>query len=475
MISTVNMNVLNGYRDKHSNIKRFYVKYYYAIKQIGFVMQQCDRVVILHDYDADGITSAYIWNQMAKKMGLDTLLLHPCRIKHGYGLTPLFCNDIEDKIKPNDYVLCLDMASNSIDELDRLSSKANMLTVVDHHQITTESIQRHVNKDYIVINPYPMGIDICTAGLSYLIYRALRKDNELDDKVEEMAAIGVVADVSTMRTRENRYIVQRGLRAMRKKGSFSSTLNNLMDEPKILNMEFLKFYVCPTINAMGRLDSVGDKVYVLTNRATDLTGKIGISEFLSSDIFSPEIIARAKFTNEKRRAIVASMLLPSKKGAMVSNKLSHLSYSYIIDPKFSNLGGMIGLLAQNMKNSGSLTSFAGVKINENTIKFSIRSADSIDIIKCLTEAELDGMKFGGHAGAAGMEIDTVLINPETVFSVINMCIASQKVDRHINNVTQIYTDNQDELKYILKFFREIKVYGRDYECPEIYYRRTRVI
>jgi len=134
------------------------------------------RAVIFFHRDADGICSAAIFDELLGSLGVDT------------ELRPVLPGDLPS-LEPSDELnVFLDVGSGQIDILRRNFSRSPAL-VVDHH--------RPVGQDWpslIHINPYLLGsdgsIDVCGAGLSYLVSRALGRAEEMSP----IAVIGAVAD-----------------------------------------------------------------------------------------------------------------------------------------------------------------------------------------------------------------------------------------------------------------------------------------
>ena len=90
------------------------------------------RIVILGDYDVDGITATALMLEFLQKCGyLNLDFFIPNRIKHGYGLTEA-STDILLEMKP-DLVITVDNGITAANEVQRLNDGGIKTLVTDHH------------------------------------------------------------------------------------------------------------------------------------------------------------------------------------------------------------------------------------------------------------------------------------------------------------------------------------------------------
>ena len=185
------------------------------------------RIVILGDYDVDGITATALMLEFLHKCGkLNLDFFIPNRIKHGYGLTES-STDILLEMRP-DLVITVDNGITAAREVQRLNDEGIKTIITDHHLADASLLPSG-----IVVNPnhpeckYPFK-KISGCGVALKLIMALRKslrdsgwwtaerpEPNLRDSLD-LAALGTVADVMPL-VDENRILTHHGLLVMNEK------------------------------------------------------------------------------------------------------------------------------------------------------------------------------------------------------------------------------------------------------------------
>ena len=137
------------------------------------IINKC-RIIILGDYDVDGITSTALMVEFFRNCGVKNLgYFIPNRLKHGYGLTEA-STEILIKMEP-DLVITVDNGITAFTEVQRLNDKGILTIVTDHHLADNSKIPPG-----IVVNPnhpecnYPFK-EISGCGVALKVIIALRK------------------------------------------------------------------------------------------------------------------------------------------------------------------------------------------------------------------------------------------------------------------------------------------------------------
>ena len=105
------------------------------------------RIIILGDYDVDGITATTLMLDFLRKCGCRNLdFFIPNRIKHGYGLTGPTVDILLEK-EP-DLVITVDNGITAFREVKRLNEAGVMTIITDHHLA-----EKDLLPSGIVINP----------------------------------------------------------------------------------------------------------------------------------------------------------------------------------------------------------------------------------------------------------------------------------------------------------------------------------
>ena len=184
-----------------------------------------EGILLVGDYDVDGITSTVIVKKTLAALGLDPFYVIPRRKDEGYGLTKeildrgLSLGDIQ-------LVIALDCGTNSFEEAQILSQKGIDLIVVDHHQAKEKlpdqpiMLNPHLHPD----NEEPWR-NLCTAGLAFKLVHGLIKElrekqcpkaHSVDiKKILPLVALGTIADLVPLRM-ENRILARFGLKHLGK-------------------------------------------------------------------------------------------------------------------------------------------------------------------------------------------------------------------------------------------------------------------
>ena len=104
-----------------------------GIKQAGETIEECIRknmpVVIVGDYDADGITSTTILTRLLYSMGVKVRPIIPRRFTDGYGVSDSILRGVE-----NSLIITVDNGIAAGDVLDKAATEhGNTVVVLDHH------------------------------------------------------------------------------------------------------------------------------------------------------------------------------------------------------------------------------------------------------------------------------------------------------------------------------------------------------
>jgi len=235
-------------------------------ERLRFAIESREEVVVLGDYDVDGVSSTALLVSILRRFGLKPRFVVPRRMEDGYGLSRSAIDRALEGGKP-DLFIALDCGTNSLDEVAYLVAQGVDVLVVDHHRSKEKALDQG-----ILINPHVVSGDedkpwhhLCTVGLVFKLahglLKLLRAENnavalgiKLRDYLD-LAALGTVADLVPLRG-ENRIIARQGLKTL--KTTRRPGLRALMQvagvktENEIMPVD-ISFRLGPRINASGRL------------------------------------------------------------------------------------------------------------------------------------------------------------------------------------------------------------------------------
>ncbi|MDA0725550.1 MAG: DHH family phosphoesterase, partial [Verrucomicrobia bacterium] len=109
-----------------------------AVDRLIQALDKKESLLIVGDYDVDGITSTVMLCRVLSALGNKPFHITPKRKEEGYGLTRAV---LERGLQMGDVdlVVALDCGTNSSEEYAFLQSKGIDLLVVDHHQAKTDT------------------------------------------------------------------------------------------------------------------------------------------------------------------------------------------------------------------------------------------------------------------------------------------------------------------------------------------------
>jgi len=235
-----------------------------AVNLLQKMIAENRRIVILGDYDVDGITATALMLEFLNKCGkLDLDFFIPNRIKHGYGLTEA-STDILLEMRP-ELVITVDNGITAAREVKRLNDAGIKTIITDHHLADASLLPSG-----IVVNPnhpecnYPFK-KISGCGVALKLIMSLRKS--LRDsgwwtiespepnlrEILDLAALGTVADVMPL-VDENRILTHHGLLVMNEKPRLAIRVLQKLKNVKTITSRTLGFQFAPLLNAAGRLE-----------------------------------------------------------------------------------------------------------------------------------------------------------------------------------------------------------------------------
>jgi single-stranded-DNA-specific exonuclease len=237
-----------------------------AVARLQQAIARREALVVLGDYDVDGVSSTALLVSVLRRFGLDPRFVVPRRLEEGYGLSRTAIDRALEAGRP-DLFVALDCGTNSHDELAYLEAQGVDVIVIDHHRSKEKPLAGG-----ILVNPHvaPGEGDapwrnLCTVGLVFKLVHALLKqlrgENhpvafrvKLKDYLD-LVAMGTVADLVPL-DGENRILSRHGLQILQQ--TQRRGLRALMDVSGLkpgqeIQPVDISFRLGPRINASGRL------------------------------------------------------------------------------------------------------------------------------------------------------------------------------------------------------------------------------
>lgn len=371
---------------------------------VNFTLSDKARPVrVMGDYDCDGVTSTSIMVLALKAAGFKNVSYDiPRRFSEGYGLNLAMV----ERMPENALVITVDNGISAIEPLSAAKAKGASIIILDHHLAGVDDNGNTVlpEADYI-IDPeaLPGSADYdgyCGAGLAFRFAEDMLCGENADPKydrnsalikmLEALAAVGTVADVMKL-TEENYVIVREGLSLLKYPSTMTAGLAELV---KRLNLgghicaKDIAFSIGPTVNAASRMKDDGalDAVKVLS-----FTGK--------QEEIAPlvnELIARNGARKTARDEALA-------KADEILSETDVRAPLVVVLPGVPE--GVIGPVAGTLAEEYSMPAFVLTTTGDGVLRGSARTFGSYNIKENLDNVKPLLLKYGGHAGAAGLSLE----------------------------------------------------------------------
>jgi len=352
-----------------------------AVQRIKKAIEGKEKVLVVGDYDVDGVTSLAIFNEFIK--GHEELFSFyiPHRVNEGYGLNI----DVIEKAKNEQRTLMIafDCGTNSLKEVELARFYGIDTIVIDHHHSKEE-----LNKAYAFINPkrdgcsYPFK-DLSAGALAFKFLQALTEKDCRE--MLDLVALSLVCDVVPLKG-ENRILVKEGLKQLRvtKRPAIEALCKIAKIKQENINTFHIGYILGPRINASGRIASANDSLQM----------------FLSEDRENVlNIASKLQEYNLKRKAIEMNIL----KEAEEKIEQRNLGDYAIVVSGDNWHSGVLGIVASRLADKYYRPSFV-ISFDEACGRGSARSIHSVHLMEALDECASSLSAYGGHKRAAGLEI-----------------------------------------------------------------------
>ena len=358
-----------------------------------------EKIGIFADFDADGITSAAIIANFFNQIKFKSEIYIPSR-EAGYGLNEAGILELYEK--GCKLIITVDLGITGKKYVDFAKNLGIDMIITDHHLIQDETVPTN---SLAIIHPkmsvnYPFK-ELSGGGVAWkLVCALIAKINKSNIKVKnisnniknyakwslDLTAISTVCDMMVL-TDENRSIVKYGLTVLKKTKNIGlEHLINIanIDRDKI-SAYTLGFQIGPRINAPGRMDHAQASYFLLTTNdkgeASELAQKLNQSNI------------------DRQEAL--DKVVKSAKQKIIDLKLENNKIIILSDKNWDD--GLLGLAAGRICDELSRPAII-FNINNDIYKGSARSTSNFHILNAIKLAEKYLLKFGGHAGAAGLTL-----------------------------------------------------------------------
>ncbi|OGB86904.1 single-stranded-DNA-specific exonuclease RecJ [candidate division WOR-1 bacterium RIFCSPHIGHO2_02_FULL_45_12] len=286
-------------------------------------------------------------------------------------------------------IITVDCGVSNFKEIEEANKLGLEVIVTDHH-----NIPRRLPEAVAIVNPkladQPTR-DLSGAGVAFKFAWALlriagEKDSRFLTSLLDLAALGTVSDVVIL-TGENRVIAKVGLGLINQNMRLGiKHLARIASLPDKISVNNIYFGLAPRINAAGRLEHASKSVDLLLS---------------DDDVEAQGLAVELNKINVRRQGI----------GSEIKEEVfAQLTEEYVKNNKVVVLvghdwhPGVIGIVASRVVDCYNRPTIL-IGLNDGVGRGSARSLAGVNIYKLLNACSDLFIDFGGHAGAAGFEIE----------------------------------------------------------------------
>lgn len=349
-----------------------------AAALIREAVEQGRSIWVYGDYDADGVCATAILTRGLLGLGANVHWYIPSRHKEGYGMNKGAVRALKEQ--GAELIVTVDNGIAAFEEIALARALGMEVVVTDHHRIqgdlpacgavvcvSREEYRERVN-------------DLCGAGVAYLLVKALWQQEPLE--LLPLAAVATAADIVDV-TRENRGILYKGMSMVKGQTGFAALLRSAGAYQQPVTETTLGYVIAPRLNAAGRMGEADTALKLL------LTEDEGEAAALALEL---ERMNVQRKTEEQRIYEACRNMLPEWEEKPVL-----LLCGEDWNP------GVVGIVASRMVERTHKPAILLTRSKEGYTG-SGRSVEGVDLFALLTCCRECFVRYGGHAGAAGMTL-----------------------------------------------------------------------
>ena len=351
-----------------------------ATTRIVQAIQKGEKMMLIGDYDVDGVTSTTLMKMFFDEIGVELEWIIPNRFTDGYGLSP----NLIPRIVDFDLVITVDNGISAVEAAHQCKEQGVDLIITDHHllpSVTPEAFAIVDQKQPDCTFPYA---EVCGAQIAWYLIASLNR--ALNAKVDTKAYLGlvsiaIIADMMPLQ-HINRAMVVAGLKLLNR--SELPAIRAFMEklDKVALNADDIGFQLAPVLNAAGRMDDA----------------KWSVEFLLSQNIYDARVrLERLIDFNNERKATeqritdeALALVNPEDKVIVVVGEDWH--------------EGVVGIVAARVGRRFEKPTIVLTQSENGDLKGSGRSFHVCDLFKITDSCRPLLNKFGGHDAAIGLSL-----------------------------------------------------------------------
>ena len=439
-----------------------------------------NEIHFIVDCDQDGYTSsAMLWNYI-KNQYPDAKLSYKIHTGKQHGLEDMI-DGIENSGEKIDLLIVPDAGSNDYEYHERLAQMGIPVIVLDHHEAEKYSKHAIVVNNQLSAN-YPNKY-LSGAGVVYKFLEVL--DDKLGiqqaDNYLDLAAVGIVGDMMSMTTIENRYIVSKGLSDI-KNSCIEEIINkqsfSIKDKDHITPIT-VSFYIAPLINAVIRVGRESEKetLFLSLIDGKRMVPKISRNKVVEGQFESlGEQNARNCVNARGRQNRAKDKAIEQLEMKIIKNSLDENKIIFVEVDNEDIDSTLTGLIAMQLMAKYKKPVIVARENDEGFLRGSARG-DSKSELKDLRQFFIDSGYFEyaeGHAAAHGISIARKDL--DGFINYANKALANVNFNEGVYEADFVFkADESDQIaEAVLDLTRYPEIWGKDNEEPLIVVENIRL-
>lgn len=351
-----------------------------ATQRIIQAIKNDETINVVGDYDVDGVTSTAIMINFFTALGVEVNYIIPNRFEHGYGLSPIILEQINDGI-----IITVDNGISAVEAANICKQRGLDLIITDHHTVGAK-----LPNAYAIVNPkqsdcsFPFK-DICGAQVAWYLCASIKNGLDFQYNLMELfdlLALAIVADIMPMKSL-NQTMVKAGLKSIQNSQRPCMVALRQRYGFDVVSEEDIGFKIAPLINCAGRMSDP----------------LVALEFLLSFDEFEANMqLDYLIELNEARKQEQLQIFNEAKEQVDESDKV-------IVVASQNWNEGIIGIVASKLCEKYKKPSVV-FSIENQKAKASARSTSQVNLYELIASCSEMLNGFGGHKQAAGLSIQS---------------------------------------------------------------------
>lgn len=345
-----------------------------------------NRITIHGDYDVDGVCSTAVLVRALRGVGASVDWYLPDRAE-GYGLSLATVERLASR--GTCLLITADCGITAVEEVAAARAMGLDAVVSDHHKPRADGALPDAQIVHPALCGYPCA-DLCAAAVAHKLAQAVWLQAGLDsaglDEDLDLLALATIADVVPL-VGENRSLARQGLRALARtaKPGLRALMTVARVDPGRVDERAVGFGLAPRLNAAGRLYRADAALELILTQDSARAAQIA------------DELDRA---NRERRHV--EQIIRSQAEAQITAQGEERA-AYVLGGEGWH-AGVIGIVASRLAERYGRPVVL-VALEGERGRGSGRSIKAFDLLAGLTACAEHLNRYGGHAAAAGVELE----------------------------------------------------------------------